>query len=68
LDDFETIAQHAALLQPYRIPMRIIINAFDQAGTQRVGYDVAPNTVNIFIVAQGVIMKSALPNRPVETN
>lgn len=44
--DLRTFANHlgfgpgAALLQPDRIPMRVISHLLDQAGTQGIGHDV----------------------------
>lgn len=42
--------------------MRVFANTFGQAGAQGIGDDVARNTTQVFIVAQCMIVKSALPN------
>lgn len=42
--------------------MRVFTDAFDQSRSQRIGYDVACNTTQAFIIAQCVIVEPALPN------
>jgi hypothetical protein len=42
--------------------MRIVANAFGQTRSQWIGYDVARDVAQVFIVAQCMVMKSALPN------
>ena len=54
-------------LQPDGIPMRVIANPGYQPRAQRVGHDVAGHGAQIFVMADGAIMKAALPYRGLPT-
>ena len=51
------------LLQPDRIPMGILFNALHQVGSQGIGNQIAGNLLDVFFFAQGMIIKTALPDR-----
>lgn len=49
--------------QPYCIPIRVILHPFHQPGTHRVGNHITCGAQQVFLGAQGVIVKSPCPQR-----
>ncbi len=56
-----------ALLQVDRVPIRIQTDAFDQTRTYWVCNDISGNRFQVFVAANGPIMKSASPDRAAGT-
>lgn len=52
------------LSQPNCIPQRIVSDLIYQIGTERIGYHIAGNGLQIFFLTDGAVMKTLLPECP----